>query len=333
MSIRHEIRRRKGADMEFLEMRKRVARDMNRVAIDMRLDDKIYATACVLYHSFLQVEDPLNADCEKVAIASFWVVSKAGDDSRRLREFVNAFEAVTKAKPAIKSMKEYWAVRDSILQYEHSVLTAVGFNTRLISHFDYLFNFCRQVNAPEKIAVASYAALNDCFTLPLCIKFSEAELACCCLTMTFLSLTSIGQNHERLEAPLEKLRNDLKMGQKRLTLFLEQFLEGVGDLLEARVFKDESIAQSGTESNDSQGGPLRSIELSISPEEMLEYDHQNLRKRTKEELEARWAPKTGRNKRNSERVNIYLEASDSERQGRAKKRRTSGLLGGNYDSD
>ena len=261
--LTRDIMRRK--EEEVTRQRQKVAQNMVKVAIDLEIEDLEFATAASMYHWFLDSDDPLNADPRKIAIAAFWVVLKSSDNPVRLGSIVNAFELMAHGgdvhEAAIFGFKEYWKIRDELLLYEHAIMSCIGFNTRLVSHFAYLINFCKYVNADAAIVQSSHAVLMDTFTMSCCIRYGEAELAFGALTLAIhalgaeSSVSDVSGDMTRFVDPLRDLQKNIRMNDRRKESLANDIIDGYGGKLDEachRIDFDRPRSYSSQASGSSQ---------------------------------------------------------------------------------
>ena len=76
---------------------------------------------------------------------------------------------------------------------------------------------------------AAYGILTDCFTMSLCIKYSEAELAFACLTLAVQALGDAGNDLSDLIAPLAELQQEIQISDTRLGELCQNILDGYPD--------------------------------------------------------------------------------------------------------
>merc|ERR1711988_1657090 len=98
------------------------ARGILAVGIDLKMSPVTYATAAWYLQRFCASAAP-SAPVPEVVMTALWLAAKSLDDSRRLREIVNSWEALnSKGEVSLMNMEEYWTLRDRLLVHESTLL-------------------------------------------------------------------------------------------------------------------------------------------------------------------------------------------------------------------
>lgn len=223
----------------------------------------VAATAQVLLHRFYYLASIKQHPVMKVTMGCVFLASKIEENHRRLRDLINVFYylrhqlsdsssspyepielhtnvrfilAVAISALILNIMKEYYAMRNEIIEVEELILTHLGFHVQCQHPHPLLLCYLKQldlVDSQPKVCQLAWQLLNDSFRCDFMVIYQPSTIAC---TMIWMALAKCGvalQSQpawwEMFDSTLEEMEN---IGARLLNTLTRRLLCLTGAQLE-----------------------------------------------------------------------------------------------------
>ncbi|KAM4570966.1 cyclin-Q [Fundulus diaphanus] len=176
----------------------RVCRFMMEAGVKLGMRSVPVATACVLYHRFFQRVTSRVYEPYLVAMSCLYLAGKVEEQHLRTRDIINvSHRYFNKGSAPLECDKEFWDLRDSVVQCELLILRQLNFHVSFEHPHKYLLHYLLSVKAlvnrhawsRTPVAETSWALLRDCYHGDMCIRHTPQHIAIAAL---YLALNSYG---------------------------------------------------------------------------------------------------------------------------------------------
>lgn len=119
---------------------------------------------------------------QNIAATALFLASKAEETCRKTKEIVIAVAKVAQKNSSLiidEQSKEFWRWKDSILQYEETMLELLTFDVVLESPYNFLYRFLKEldIEGNKPFRNVAWAFLNDSFMTTLCLLMPPKDIA------------------------------------------------------------------------------------------------------------------------------------------------------------
>ncbi|KAF3859905.1 hypothetical protein F7725_000160 [Dissostichus mawsoni] len=168
----------------------RVCRFIMETGVKLGMRSVPVATACVLYHRFFQRARLQAYEPYLVAMSCVYLAGKVEEQHTRTRDIINvSHRYFNSGSVTLECDKEFWDLRDSVVQCELLILRQLNFHYLL----HYLMSVKSLVNrhawSRTPVAETSWALLRDCYHGAMCIRHTPQHIA---IATLHLALDSYG---------------------------------------------------------------------------------------------------------------------------------------------
>uniref|UniRef100_A0A3P9LGX1 Cyclin-Q n=1 Tax=Oryzias latipes TaxID=8090 RepID=A0A3P9LGX1_ORYLA len=176
----------------------RVCRFIMEIGVKLGMHSIPVATACVLYHRFFKRVCLREYEPYLVAMSCVYLAGKVEEQHIRTRDIVNvSHRYFNKGSAPLECDKEFWELRDSVVQCELLILRQLGFHVSIEHPHKYLLHFLLSVKSlvnrhawsRTPVAETSWALLRDCYHGNMSIRHTPQHIA---IATLYLALNSYG---------------------------------------------------------------------------------------------------------------------------------------------
>ncbi|XP_049608400.1 cyclin-Q [Syngnathus scovelli] len=156
------------------------------------------ATACVLYHNFFECVSVSVYEPDLVAMSCLYLAGKVEEQHIRTRDIINvSHRYFNRHSPPLECDKEFWDLRDSVVQCELLILRQLNFQVTFEHPHKYLLHYVTSVKSLVNrhawsrcpVAETCWALLRDCYHGSMCIRHTPQHIA---IATLYLALNSYG---------------------------------------------------------------------------------------------------------------------------------------------
>ncbi|XP_057713407.1 cyclin-Q [Corythoichthys intestinalis] len=176
----------------------RVCRFIMETGVKLGMHSVPVATACVLYHNFFKRVNLSVYDPYLVAMSCVYLAGKVEEQHIRTRDIINvSHRYFNSGSPPLECDKEFWDLRDSVVQCELLILRQLNFQVSFEHPHKYLLHYLMSVKSLVNrhawsrcpVAETSWALLRDCYHGSMCIRHRPQHIA---IATLYLALNSYG---------------------------------------------------------------------------------------------------------------------------------------------
>ncbi|CAO3671801.1 unnamed protein product [Rhizopus stolonifer] len=138
----------------------------------------VVGTAATLFHRFFTVASLYDYQYDKIAATCLFVACKSEETSRR---------AVDIARIWLYECNDddIYEFAEDILSYELIVVDTTRFDLDMDHPYNYLYDFCNQIEVPIEVLNTCVAMINDSYRLPFSQWYGNKMMAAVLLLMAF----------------------------------------------------------------------------------------------------------------------------------------------------
>nr|XP_046253409.1 cyclin-Q [Scatophagus argus] len=176
----------------------RVCRFIMETGVKLGMRSVPVATACVLYHRFFERVSVHAYEPYLVAMSCVYLAGKVEEQHIRTRDIINvSHRYFNSGSPPLECDKEFWDLRDSVVQCELLILRQLNFHVSFEHPHKYLLHYLLSVKSlvnrhawsRTPVAETSWALLRDCYHGAMCINHIPQHIA---IATLYLALNSYG---------------------------------------------------------------------------------------------------------------------------------------------
>ncbi|XP_061557643.1 cyclin-Q [Phycodurus eques] len=176
----------------------RVCRFIMETGVKLGMRSVPVATACVLYHNVFKSVSLNVYEPYLVAMSCMYLAGKVEEQHIRTRDIINvSHRYFNSGSPPLECDKEFWDLRDSVVQCELLILRQLNFQVSFEHPHKYLLHYLMSVKSLVNrhawsrcpVAETSWALLRDCYHGSMCIRHTPQHIA---IATLYLALNSYG---------------------------------------------------------------------------------------------------------------------------------------------
>jgi len=132
------------------------------------------------FHKFFMYNSTAKYNYKTIASTCVYLATKVDEQHTKARDIVNtSYSVIYGDKDPLKVGKEYWDLRDNMVQHELIVLRTLGFDMVVNEKpYKYLVNYIKVMYGNlSEITQLAWNIVNDTFYTTICIKYRPQVIA------------------------------------------------------------------------------------------------------------------------------------------------------------